>query len=77
MPTYLLTYDAVIADAASRNHTFLEILKADVRSLSGAARIASGASPRRQSKLDGPGRVAALSDSMESAVDPDHQEGNS
>lgn len=30
-PTCLLSFDAVIQDAASRNHTFLEILKNDIR----------------------------------------------
>ncbi len=30
-PTCLLSYDAVINDAAARNHTFLEILKNDIR----------------------------------------------
>jgi hypothetical protein len=30
-PTYLLTFDAIIEDAAARNHTFLEILKSDIR----------------------------------------------
>jgi histidine kinase/DNA gyrase B/HSP90-like ATPase len=30
-PTYLLSYDALIDDAAARNHTFLEILKHDIR----------------------------------------------
>ncbi len=30
-PVYLLSYDAVIQDAAARNHTFLEILKNDIR----------------------------------------------
>lgn len=30
-PTCLLSYDAVIEDAAARNHTFLEILKKDIK----------------------------------------------
>ena len=30
-PTCLLSYDAVIQDAAARNHTFLEILKNDIK----------------------------------------------
>ncbi len=30
-PVYLLSYDAVIQDAAARNHTFLEILKNDIK----------------------------------------------
>jgi len=30
-PTYLLSYNAVIEDAAARNHTFLEILKSDIK----------------------------------------------
>ena len=30
-PTCLLSFDAVISDAAARNHTFLEILKHDIR----------------------------------------------
>lgn len=30
-PTYLVSYDAVIEDAAARNHTFLELLKSDMR----------------------------------------------
>jgi hypothetical protein len=30
-PTFLLSYDAIIKDAAARNHTFLEILKNDIR----------------------------------------------
>lgn len=30
-PTCLLSYDAVIKDAAARNHTFLEILKNDIK----------------------------------------------
>jgi hypothetical protein len=38
-PFYLLSYEAIIEDAAARNHTFLEILKSDIRraiTLSGA-----------------------------------------
>lgn len=31
MPTCLLSYEALIDDAAARNHTFLEILKSDIR----------------------------------------------
>ena len=30
-PTYLVSFDAIIADAAARNHTFLELLKGDIR----------------------------------------------
>lgn len=30
-PTHVLSYDAVIQDAAARNHTFLEILRRDIR----------------------------------------------
>ena len=30
-PTCLLSYEAIIEDAAARNHTFLEILKNDIR----------------------------------------------
>ena len=30
-PTYLVSYDAIIRDAAVRNHTFLEILKSDIK----------------------------------------------
>lgn len=30
-PTCLLSYDAIIKDAATRNHTFLEILKSDIK----------------------------------------------
>jgi len=30
-PTCLISYDAIIEDAAARNHTFLEILKSDIR----------------------------------------------
>jgi hypothetical protein len=30
-PTYLVSFDAVIQDAEARNHTFLELLKADIR----------------------------------------------
>jgi Histidine kinase-, DNA gyrase B-, and HSP90-like ATPase len=34
-PVVLLSFDAVIKDAASRNHTFLEILKNDIRKAKG------------------------------------------
>lgn len=30
-PTCLVSYDAIIKDAAARNHTFLEILKSDIK----------------------------------------------
>jgi len=30
-PTCLLSFDAVVCDAKARNHTFLEILKSDIR----------------------------------------------
>lgn len=30
-PMFILTFDAVVADAQARNHTFLEILKAAIR----------------------------------------------
>lgn len=32
-PTFFISYDAIIKDAASRNHTFLEILKCDLKKL--------------------------------------------
>jgi hypothetical protein len=32
-PTFVLSFDAIIGDAESRNHTFLEILKSGMRAL--------------------------------------------
>lgn len=36
-PTFVLSFDAIIGDAESRNHTFLEILKAGMRKLAKTA----------------------------------------
>ena len=36
-PVCLLSYDAIVEDAAARNHTFLEILKSDIRRISDAS----------------------------------------
>jgi hypothetical protein len=32
-PTFALSFDAIIGDAESRNHTFLEILKSGMKAL--------------------------------------------
>lgn len=42
-PTFALSFDAIIGDAESRNHTFLEILKSGMKTLAKAT--ASGAAP--------------------------------
>ena len=46
-PMYLMSWDAVVKDAAARNHTFLELLKADLQGVAertgGGGSIAAGA----------------------------------
>ena len=35
-PTFVMSFDAIVSDAESRNHTFLEILRDGMRKLSQA-----------------------------------------
>ena len=39
-PTTLISFDAVIEDAAARNHTFLEILKNEIKKANGVTATA-------------------------------------